>query len=718
MDSDDHFLRLPEALDSPSAEAWRQFIAAPGRSRELAAKAYATRARTLTNGWAGLCFAYHLTRGAEVDSAQDTLNEVRELFATIDHERGADIAEVLQAYLDIVRGLPEQAVARLERIATAQATSAHVAPLDRFLVYHALGLAYSRLGQLERVLQHHYTNVAMLEGCGAQAALAVVLHNLSGVLGAIDDWPEAHAAAQGAVRCCESMDNAILMRRARINLALALRFLGRVGEALAILGRLRPETMREPGSDFALFINSAEALAVEGVLDEAATCLARAREFASPTDAHQQANCEWIAGFIASKSGQVPGAITHLEKAQQAVLGLKQIHVPILPRIVEQLAGCYAQSGDHERAFTTYRRFHEVFEARLGYTTRARTFGQQSRHGVLSIESLLRKERGGKAPPVDELGDRARMNEALRRALATAHAEGEGASPGWTARSIARVRAEALGLGIDDERLGGLVANLHRASAPTSAESPPALQVCVLGRFEIRLAGEPMRFGRKAPTRPLALLKYLASCGTREPAETEVADALWPDQDGDAALRSLAVNLHRLRRLLGSAATVAHHERRLALDAREVGCDAFAFERLLDQSSMAADVGERHRLAAQALELYRGEFLSGEDTESWILPVRERLRARFVKACAAQGAFLASTGRMDEARMFYARGLEADGTVEELCLGVMRCSLAMNQPVQGIAAYRDLERTLARRGRARPAAAIETLYGELLRHST
>ena len=716
MDSDDLFLRLPEALDSACEEAWRQFVAAPQRSRELAEQVFSARTHPRAGGWAGLCFAYHLARAAQVEDAQTTLKQVRELFASLADARGTDLAEVLESYVDIVRGRGEEAVARLERIAEAQATSPDVAPLDRFLVYHGLALAYGRLGQLERVLQHHYANVALLERCGSPPALAVVLHNLSGTLGAIDDWEEAFATAQGAVRACKAIDNAVLTRRAEINLALTCRFHDRMGEALEILARLRREALREPGSDFALFLNSAEALAVNGDLDEARSCLERARQFASPADPHQAANCEWIAGLIASRSGAAAVAIRHLESARQTVLGLKQVHIPILPRIVGTLAECYAQSGDHERAFTTYQRFHDVFEARLGYTTRARSFGKQSRLGVLSIESVFREERRDDAPAGDEPGDRARLNEALRRALASAHEEKDGSvAAGWSPRSIDRVRAEAQGMGVDAQRVRGVVANLSRAAHPPSTQDPPQVEAFVLGRFEVRIAGEPLRFGRKSPTRPLALLKYLAANAGREPAETEVADALWPDQEGDAALRSLAVNLHRLRRLLGSAAAVAHHERRIALDPRHVRCDAFVFERLLDQSAMAANDADRHRLAREALAAYRGDFLAGEDAQSWIIPVRERLRSRFITACAAQGALLAAAGRAEEARSFYQRGLEADDAVDELCLGVMRCSLALRQPAPGIAAYRGLERALARRPGGRPAAAIRTLYEELLK---
>jgi hypothetical protein len=43
----------------------------------------------------------------------------------------------------------------------------------------------------------------------------------------------------------------------------------------------------------------------------------------------------------------------------------------------------------------------------------------------------------------------------------------------------------------------------------------------------------------------------------------------------------------------------------------------------------------------------------------------------------------------------------------------MHCCLALGRPVEGIAAYRRLERALAQHSQSRPSAAIQALYKEL-----
>ena len=47
----------------------------------------------------------------------------------------------------------------------------------------------------------------------------------------------------------------------------------------------------------------------------------------------------------------------------------------------------------------------------------------------------------------------------------------------------------------------------------------------------------------------------------------------WVHSVGDAALRALSVNRHRLRRLLGEADTVVHRAHRIAVDSRRIWCD-------------------------------------------------------------------------------------------------------------------------------------------------
>lgn len=93
-----------------------------------------------------------------------------------------------------------------------------------------------------------------------------------------------------------------------------------------------------------------------------------------------------------------------------------------------------------------------------------------------------------------------------------------------------------------------------REVRPACAESAAwPVQVFTFGRFSVLADGTPLVFCRKTPKRPVALLKVILAFGGRDVSEHRLAEALWPDDDGDAAHDALAVNLHRLRRLLGDS---------------------------------------------------------------------------------------------------------------------------------------------------------------------
>lgn len=245
-----------------------------------------------------------------------------------------------------------------------------------------------------------------------------------------------------------------------------------------------------------------------------------------------------------------------------------------------------------------------------------------------------------------------------------------------------------------------------------SSTDAPVVRVTTLGGFSIRVHGEPLVLGRKAPAKPLALLKFLAGHGQHAVTDAMVAGALWPDK-GRSAQRCLAVTLHRLRRLLGSAEALIHREQHVAIDSQLLWCDAVACEQLLDLAARCKRDAQRMQLTARALAIYGGEFLAGEPADGWIAPVRERLRARYVASCAALAEHFAAGARWDEARLLFQRGLEADELSENLCLGLMACYRAMRRPLAGRDAYQRFARALAARSGAEPAPALQALYQQL-----
>jgi ATP/maltotriose-dependent transcriptional regulator MalT len=203
----------------------------------------------------------------------------------------------------------------------------------------------------------------------------------------------------------------------------------------------------------------------------------------------------------------------------------------------------------------------------------------------------------------------------------------------WSSRLCAQLCFEAQQSGIETDYVRKIIRRHHLAPpTPDTDNWPWPVQVYTLGRFEVLADGNPLAYGRKKPLRPLELLKYLAAHGTRMIAETRVADALWPDLDGDEALNTLAINVHRLRRLLGRADTIVYQGRRIGLNPQRVWCDVAVFEWRLINAASADDDAKRAGLIKSARLLYRGDLLPDDDAAPWVMRLRVRLRAQFSAA--------------------------------------------------------------------------------------
>lgn len=237
---------------------------------------------------------------------------------------------------------------------------------------------------------------------------------------------------------------------------------------------------------------------------------------------------------------------------------------------------------------------------------------------------------------------------------------------------------------------------------------PWPVKIRCLGRFSVELDGGPLAFAVKTPKKLLLLLKAIISLGGKEVPERKLADALWPDEDGDTAHQSFNTALHRLRKLLGKNDLIKQREGRISLDPSRVWVDVLAFE------SQSAGMHESTRAQAmRAINLYRGSFLPDDDDAPWAFATRERLRARYLELVGSAARRFEQEGRHEEALDLYRRGIEADELAETFHQGLMRCHHQVGRTPEALDAYRRMRELLARVHGVPPSPATEELYRQL-----
>jgi two-component SAPR family response regulator len=149
-------------------------------------------------------------------------------------------------------------------------------------------------------------------------------------------------------------------------------------------------------------------------------------------------------------------------------------------------------------------------------------------------------------------------------------------------------------------------------------------------------------------------------------------------------------------------------DRHLSLDPALVSLDYMAFER------MALDVAHADiPIIAETLALYRGHFLQGE-TAPWVLPVRERLRARFLELTERLGILLEERGQDGEAAQQYLHALEVEPVAEVMCRRVMMMYVRLGRRTEAIGVYQRFSHALRVKLGVPPTQETVSLYHTIM----
>lgn len=276
---------------------------------------------------------------------------------------------------------------------------------------------------------------------------------------------------------------------------------------------------------------------------------------------------------------------------------------------------------------------------------------------------------------------------ALSRALAAGRQADVMIMRFWLPAFIGPLCARALNAGIEVDYVRRLIRRRKLLPPMPSVDAWPwQVRIYTLGRFAVLRDDKPIVFSGKAQKRPLQLLKALVAFGGRGVAAMSLATTLWKN-DVEDARHALDMTISRLRKLLGNEAALLIHEGKVSLNDKLCFVDTWSFERNANDSER---MQEAVRLATQAnaLALYQGQFLNGEEEEAWLLPRREKLRSRYVRLVLDHGATLEEGGNGNAAIVVYQKAIEFEPLAEELTQRLMRLYLGSGRRAQALEAFR------------------------------
>ncbi len=311
-------------------------------------------------------------------------------------------------------------------------------------------------------------------------------------------------------------------------------------------------------------------------------------------------------------------------------------------------------------------------------------------HYCLLVSSRIALSQGNRAEGIRRLGDAmalGRVGDYVNRHF-------------WQSGTMADLCALALENGIETDYVRNLIKrrNLTPDPPPIHIENWPwPLKIYTLGGFGIEKGDRPMTFEGKVQKMPLAMLRALVAFGGKDVAEEQLADALWPEAEGDAAHKSFDTTLHRLRKLIATDNAITMKEGRLSLNPRSCWVDVVALERVMDLigGALQKTAADLSHLADDLFSLYRGDFLAGTREGELALSFRERTRNRFLNIVLGIGEHFEEEGDFRKAAECFEKGLEVDRLAEEFYQGLMVCHKRAGQENRALRVYEHCRRELA-----------------------
>ena len=188
---------------------------------------------------------------------------------------------------------------------------------------------------------------------------------------------------------------------------------------------------------------------------------------------------------------------------------------------------------------------------------------------------------------------------------------------------------------------------------------------------------------------------------------------------GGAADNALGITLKRLRKLLGDERAVTQQGGKLTLDARRCWVDAWALQgdcwnapEALPACPATAFPNWRRSPRGSA-SCNRGAFLASEPERPWMLPLRDRLRARVTRVVLSLGQGLEQAGQAEAAIDLYRQALEQDNLSEDLYRRLIACHAKLGQRAEAMAAYRRCRELLSIVLGIQPSAETEQVFRDL-----
>lgn len=210
-----------------------------------------------------------------------------------------------------------------------------------------------------------------------------------------------------------------------------------------------------------------------------------------------------------------------------------------------------------------------------------------------------------------------------------------------------------------------------------------------------------------------SFLQYLIVNHTRSVSSEELIDQFWADNSRNPAnaLRNMLFKARQLLREMfpeGEDMLLTLQDCYSWNPAIRLSLDVEEFEELCVRAREEAEE-ERCSLLRQAVALYGGEFLAGNDAE-WARTQRQYYQTLYLDSCKAVLPLLHKKGQFVEVISICSHAYAVDFSMEDFTAYQMEAHIALGQPGQAMEKYRAFKERMQKELGMQPPERIEQLY--------
>ena len=255
----------------------------------------------------------------------------------------------------------------------------------------------------------------------------------------------------------------------------------------------------------------------------------------------------------------------------------------------------------------------------------------------------------------------------------------------------------------------------------TFAGAPGTIVARLLAPFQIQVNGNPIAHWPSGKAK--SIFKCLLLKRGHPMSRERMMALFWPDAEPEAARNSLNVAIHRIRRELAKADPrfpfLLHKDGCYLLNPRlRVWTDTDAFTKHFEQAREL----ERQRRHAEAMRdyaacesLYENELLAEDPESTWLMPLRQQFRDRYLAALDRLSRHYFDEGEHGACTTLCTKMIAVDACNEAAHRLLMRCYAKLEQLQLAEGQYRTCVQALAREVCIPPSAETTRLYRQIAR---